>query len=90
MPYWAATVTRGQEFDCWGQEDCEEFFEFMNAEEEYVFGEGFDDFESPEWNAWSEAEPERIKQHFTDKIAHIKANAPEIATLTCNRAGIYE
>ena len=89
-PYWAATVVRGQEFDCWGREDCEESWDFTDAEEEHVFGEGFDDFKSPEWNAWSEAEPERIKQHFTNKIALLKANAPEIATLMCNRAGIYE
>lgn len=89
-PYENATVARGQELDCWGREECEGWLDVVRAEGKHVFGEDFSDYESPEYQAWLGATPERVKQHFVDKIASIKANAPEIAALMCNRAGIYE
>ena len=89
-PFWAALVVRGQELDCWGREDCEEPWDFSSAEREYLHGDDSEDWGDDEWIEWEKAEAQRVKQHFTDKIALIKANAPEIATLTCNRAGIYE
>ena len=89
-PYWDALVVRGQELDCWGREDCDGYWDFSSAEREYLHGDDPEDWGDDEWIEWEEAEVQRVKQHFTNKIASIKANAPEIATLTCNRAGIYE
>lgn len=88
--YWDALVVRGQELDCWGREDCDEYWDFSSAEREYLHGDDPEDWGDDEWIEWEEAEVQRVKQHFTNKIASIKANASEIATLTCNRAGIYE
>jgi hypothetical protein len=92
--YHAAIAARGRDLDCWGREVCEEAWDFYSAEREHLYGDDLwdlnVDLDSDEWDAWEEAAIERTMQHFTDKIASIKANAPEIATLTCNRAGIYE
>lgn len=93
-PYQNAVVARAQDLGCWGREGCEDASGAFLTEFQHRFGEDSlsRDAKSitPEQSEWMEARSEGVKQHFTDKIASIKANAPEIATLMCNRAGIYE
>lgn len=80
---------RAAAFDCWGDANCN----YPKGREiTHLFGSPLDDSEErrEKVRAWSELEGERLVEFFSSRNTATADKALELATLTCNRAGIYE
>lgn len=87
-------LERALAFDCWGAEKCDKP---LAAEIEHVFGEDWymealqrDEDPLEVTSSFLEQEGTRLTDYFSEQLIALKAKVPEVATLMCNRAGIYE
>ena len=82
-------LVRARRFDCWGQSPCERP---QSAELAHTFGSRWyrDDDIKEQVDSFEAQEGTRLVEYFSDELIALQAKPPEVATLMCNRAGIYE
>ena len=86
-------LERALAFDCWGAEECDLTpFSAEMDEMAYVFGEDWVEKADAEeqFQSFMRLKGTRLTDYFSEQLIALKAKVPEVATLMCNRAGIYE